>query len=234
MKRFFVSGISGGTHVLCGDDHRHACVCRLKAGDKVVLCEGDGIDYLGTVSDVYKTETVITIQTCQKNQSEPSVEVDLFFAPLSADNTELIIVKGTELGVKNFFPVDTKFTQKNALNLRFERLNKLLLEACKQCGRAVLPKIHPVTAFDDAVKTAKSYDAALLCYEAERKTRLRDALKPGTKSAAVFIGPEGGFCADEAAAAKAAGLSVITLGKRILRGETAALAAVAGVMCVLE
>jgi len=231
VKRFFVRGINKPAHILAGENHRHVVVCRLKCGDGVVLCTGNGIDHIGAVENISKTETTITIKNSVINDTEPNIILDLFFSPLTQSNTELIIIKGTELGVSGFYPTHTKYTQGGAIKLRYDRLEKLILESAKQCGRARLPHINEVKSFESAVMQVKEYDLAMLCYEGERYRTVFEILKDNIcrpiKKIAVFVGPEGGYHAGEITSAKDAGLNIVTLGKRILRAETASIASCA-------
>jgi len=241
MKRFFVKNINIPMHTLTDDSHHHVVVCRLKCGDNVILCIGDGIDHVGIIEKISKNQTIITIQKSIPNDTEPNIILDLFFAPLTPANIELVIIKGTELGVSGFYPTVTDFTQGRAAKLQYERLNRLILESAKQCGRAKLPVVSEVIRFNSAVEMAKWYNLAVLCYEGERENNLqrifkyeaersisRECVSGGErKKVAVFVGPEGGYNADEIALAKRAGLHVVTLGKRILRAETAAITSAA-------
>ena len=215
-------------HTLYDEEHRHIMVCRLKKGDKVVLCTGDGIDHIGTIETISKSETTIAIKQSTQNDTESSISIDLFFAPLTPNNTELVIIKCTEVGVSGFFPTTTEYTQGSAAKLRYDRLTKLVLEAAKQCGRAKLPSINPLIKFDDALKIASKYDMAILCYESEPQATISNLLKNGQSlnaKIALFIGPEGGYHHNEIARAKKAGVHIVTLGKRILRAETASIVA---------
>jgi len=238
-KRFFIDGVVGGTYVLDGDNHRHIMVTRTRVGDEVVLCVGDGIDHMGIVSGITKSDTKIDIIRSAPNLTEPGLDIDLYFAPIATDNTELVIIKGTELGVTSFVPIVTKHTQASSIRLRYDRLSKLILESCKQCGRGVLPTVQQAVSISDALNKLPElgYDIAVLCYENERRVSLAEAVSNyngSIQKAAIFVGPEGGYTSEEAAIANQAGLLSVTLGKRILRAETASIAAVSQMLALSE
>ena len=147
-----------------------------------------------------------------------------------------IIQKSVELGVTKIVPVLTRRCVSRPDSKDFKkklvRLNKIALEAAKQCNRAIVPRVDEVMSFDEAIKNASDFDLRLLPYEAEKSSRMKETLKSHceAKNICIFIGPEGGFDIAEVEAVTAAGGRIATLGPRILRCETAPIAAIAVLM----
>lgn len=236
MKRFFVDKIENPP-VLRGEEHTHlSVVLRAKTGDEVVLCNGDGKDYVCRISKIERDKTTLSLVECYTNDSEPTVRVSLFMSVLKGDKNDLVVQKATELGVTDIYPVFTRFVQAHEKSVKVERLNKIAVEAAKQCGRSVLTKVHAPIQFAQAVDMLPQYDLTVFPYEAATDTDIKTYLensKTDVQTVAIFIGSEGGFAPEEVETLTKQGITPLTLGKRILRAETANIAVLSVVMCAL-
>ena len=235
MPRFFVDELpENGVLVLRGENAHHAGrVLRLRAGESVTLCDGKGTDYDCMIETVEKDAVICRVQDCHPAQTEPKQRITLFMALPKGDKMEFIVQKAVELGVSQIVPYLSQncVSRPDKTDKKVERWRKIAVEAAKQCGRGVLPAVHPVLPVAEAIARAAQSETALFLYENEKKTGLRDALAGGVgKTVSLMVGPEGGFAPEEAAAAQAAGLVSVSLGTRILRCETAPVAALAAVL----
>lgn len=235
--RFFIneSDISGDSCVITGEEFNHMVnVLRLKAGDALVLCTGDGSDRLAEIIETDKRRAVCKIHETVRNMNEPELKLTLYMALVKGEKMEFIAQKITELGASGLIPVATRFATVKPETTRLDRLSKITAEAAKQCGRARALQIGAVTDISKlpAEFKEKAYDFILFPYENEKDMGLKAALKKigKAKNAAVIIGSEGGFSAEEAETLKAAGAVSCSMGQRILRAETAAITAVAAAM----
>ena len=232
MPKFFVprGDITGNSVIIKGEDANHIKnVLRFSPGDALTLCDGEGFDYTGKIDSASKDGVCVRILSKEPSASEPETRITLFQGLPKGDKAEIVIQKAVELGVYEVVLVETKRSvarlkpEKEAAKL--ERFAKLSYSAAKQSGRGIIPKVS-VMSYDDAVKKAGESDLAFIAYEKEVKTGLKDVLKGFLGgSVAVFIGPEGGFEEDEIK--KAAAFKTVSLGKRILRTETAGSAVIA-------
>lgn len=236
MKRFFVDKIQDPM-ILTGDNHKHlSLVLRAEIGDEVVLCPGDGNDYIYTVSGISKRETRLSARGVAANPNEPTVKLTVFSALMKGDKNELAVQKLTELGVAEIVPFYSEHTVARPSPSRAERLRRICEEAAKQCGRAVVPTVGTEISFDAVLSRVSRFDLAVFPYEKAEADDIRSFLRERTaagapiRSAALVIGAEGGFSDAEAEKAAAAGLVPVTMGKRILRAETANIAAAAILM----
>ena len=235
MPRFFVDGQpEGGVLVLRGENAHHAGrVLRLRPGEAVTLCDGKGTDYDCTVETLEKDAVTCRVLGSHPADTEPGQQLTLFMALPKGDKMEFIVQKAVELGVSEIVPYLSKncVSRPDKTDKKVERWRKIAVEAAKQCGRGVLPAVHAVVPAAEAVRLAAQAETALFLYENEKQTGLRDALAGGVgKTVSLMVGPEGGFAPEEAAAAKEAGLVSVSLGTRILRCETAPVAALAAVL----
>lgn len=208
---------------IVGEDVSHISkVLRMSAGDNIIVCDGEGNDYDAVITLISKTEVVAEITGKYVCDAEPCVNVTLYQALPKQGKMEYIIQKNTELGVNKIVPVYTKRCVVKPSD-KTERWSKVAESAAKQCGRGIIPQVMPVITFEEAIKQMQEYDLALMPYECEEENGLKKVLQSSTyKNISVFIGPEGGFDLKEVEAAINAGLKTVTLGKRILRTETAA------------
>lgn len=218
------------THIeITGQDVNHLKnVLRFKEGDSLIISSGDNVDYNCHISSIGNDKIIAEIDSVDELGKELPVKVYLFQGLPKGDKMELIIQKMTELGVHKIIPVSmkrcvVKLDDKKA-SAKVKRWNAISESAAKQSKRSIIPEVSEVMTFKQAVDMARAMDVKLLPYECADKMsktkQLISEIKNGD-SVAVFIGPEGGFDLEELELAKDAGCQVITLGKRILRTETA-------------
>lgn len=237
MPRFFTENApQDGYLLLTGEDARHiAKSLRMQPGEELTVCDGHGIDHACVIEQV-DTDTVrARVCRTQPSVSEPRMRVTLYMALPKNDKMELIVQKTTELGVTDIVPVLTarcvSRPDARTLEKKIDRWSKIAAEAAKQSGRGRIPRVHPALGLGEALAAAAQADVALLLYECEREHGLRAALTARTPcTVSVLVGPEGGFAPEEARQAQDAGLVSVSLGPRILRCETAPIAALA---CIL-
>ena len=216
-------------------------VLRIMPGERVGISDGQGTDYVCEVDRLEEAGVVLNILSSEKSYSELASRIYLFQGLPKGDKMELIIQKAVELGVFEIVPVATrravvKLDEKKAKK-KMERWNAIALGAAKQSGRSLIPEVKPVMRFADALDYAKELDVLLIPYEMaegmERTKEIISAVRPG-QSVGVFIGPEGGFDEEEVEKAAAEGAQPVTLGRRILRTETAGLTVLSILMYHLE
>ena len=236
IRRFFVPpGAIEGVEVSLPPDlaRRLASVLRLKRGDRVLLADGRGRDYEVEFTALTPRSGAATVVLERPSPPEPAVELVLYQSLVRPQRFELVLEKGTELGVARFVPLVSGRAQVKTEggSQRAERWRRIVTEAAEQCGRGRVPAVDPPLAFAEAVRTAPGL--RLLPWEEERSLGLRSCLpaaRPKPAAVSVFIGPEGGFSEEEAALAREAGCALVSLGPRILRSETAGIVAAALVM----
>ncbi len=230
MPRFFVptANINESTISILGDDARHiARSLRMAVGDIITVCDMKGNEHTCTLTKIRDEECICEINSTQRGLTEPPIKITLYMAYPKGDKLEVVVQKAVELGAYKIVPFFSERcikrpaidkTEKNT-----KRLNRIAEEAAKQCGRSVLPEVMPPISFDEVIKTAKEHELAIFCYEGDGTRSLKEILSEniGAKSVAVIIGSEGGFSLDEARYALDSGLNMASLGKRILRCETA-------------
>ncbi len=237
MTRFFVTPeeMKPDFLLLTGENAQHAKVLRLKKGEDVLVCDGQGRECLCTVSDVDSGQISLVVMARQESASETRVRVSVYMAFPKADKLEHVIQKATELGAYEIvaFPSARCISKPDEKSLakKLERWQKIAASAAEQSGRGRIPEVIVLPSYAAALKRAAEADKALLFYENEQATTLRMALEAGAwGSVSLLTGPEGGLEASEVEQAREAGLEVCTLGKRILRCETAPLCALSAVM----
>jgi 16S rRNA (uracil1498-N3)-methyltransferase len=249
MHRFFVSPevLAADRVELHGDlSHRLRHVLRLRAGDTIVLLDGSGREYDVVLEDVDGATVRARVVGRRDGPPEPEVRLVLYQSLIKGDRFHWVLEKGTELGVSGFVPL---VCRRNVMRPRLdrtgrrERWQRIVTEAAEQCGRSILPQLSPVTELDEALDSASGL--RLLPWEEERalglRTVLRQARLPdgqalaegeaaGPPTVSVFVGPEGGFTRQEVERARASVVEVVSLGRRILRSETAGIAAAAAIL----
>ena len=237
MTRFFVpyEEMRADFLMLTGENAQHAKVLRLKIGEQVLVCDGEGGEALCTVSDVSDGQIGLKVNNRQQSETEAAVRVSVYMAFPKADKLEHVIQKATELGAYEIvaFPSGRCVSRpdEKSLKKKLERWQKIAASAAEQSGRGRVPQVITLGSYAEALKRAAQADKAILFYENERATTLRMALEAGEyKTVSLLTGPEGGLEEKEVAQAQAAGLQVCTLGRRILRCETAPLCALSAVM----
>lgn len=230
MPKFFVNSenINDHTITLDGENAKHiGSVLRAKIGDIITVCDGDGRDYECEITEITKKTVTTKITDIFTNDNEPDIKLTLYQALPKADKMELVIQKCIEIGVDRIVPVKTEHTVvrlEGKEEKKLLRWNKIAESAAKQCGRGKIPVVDSVMSFKEAISEAVSLDGAIIPYEKERENSLKAFAKSFKgKSIGIFIGPEGGFSNEEIDFAISNGVKSVTLGKRILRTETAGL-----------
>lgn len=243
MPKFFIdkNTISNNQVCITGGDATHiAKVLRLSTGDTLSLCDGEGTDYDATITALAKDMVTLSLENAHPCSAEPSLQVTLFQCLPKQGKMDYIIEKCTELGVSRVVPVSAHrcvvtIRDAAAEEKKLARWRKIAAEAVKQCGRGIIPEVTKVMSIDDAVGYAKSLDLTIAAYEDEQEVSLKEVLqKHSPKSVGIFIGPEGGFEQTEIAQFTANGIPSVTLGKRILRTETAGCAVLTAVMYAFD
>lgn len=237
MTRFFVAPgeMQPEFMVLTGENAQHGKVLRLKAGEEVLVCDGQGRECLCSVSDISDGQISLVVKHQQESDTEAQVRVSVYMAFPKGDKLEHVIQKATELGAYEIvaFPSARCVSRpdEKSLKKKQERWQKIAQSAAEQSGRGVIPRVMILPSYADAIKRAAQADKAILFYENERAVTLRMSLQTGEyQTVSLLTGPEGGLDASEVEKARDAGLDICTLGKRILRCETAPLCALSAVM----
>ncbi|MCM1244512.1 MAG: 16S rRNA (uracil(1498)-N(3))-methyltransferase [Roseburia sp.] len=244
MYRFFVpvEQIWEDQAEITGDDVNHIRnVLRMSPGEKVVISGGQGMDYYCIIRDVQAERILLEIERKEAVKTELPVKLVLFQALPKADKMEWIIQKAVELGVSEIVPVRTRravvrLDEKKAAKKQ-QRWQTIAQAAAKQSGRGIIPEVHPVQSFPEALAYAKQLEYRLIPYELyedmpETFERVAQACKGN--SIGVFIGPEGGFERGEVEQAMEQGACPVSLGRRILRTETAGLTLLSVLMFQIE
>lgn len=239
MPRFFVDmplGV-GQEAVLTGENAAHAKVLRLRSGDEVTLCDGQGTDFHCVISDISPDQVCLVIEKKSPSASEPRAFASVYMGFAKGDKLEHVIQKATELGAAEIvaFPSSrcvAKYDEKS-LQKKLPRWQKIAASAAEQSGRGRIPQVLTVSSYKEALNRAVQTDKAIFFYENERSHTLTQAMQQDFSSIALVTGPEGGFSPEEAKMASDAGLEICTLGKRILRCETAPLCALSAIMYAL-
>ncbi len=237
MPRFFCDSIGEREAIIIGDDAKHISrSLRMKVGDEIVLCDKNGLDYLCEIKSISE-EITCKIASSKPSISEPDIKVTLFQALPKSDKLEMIIQKTVELGVCEIVPVITNRCvsrpDEKSMQKKIDRYSKISLEAAKQSGRGTVPKISDALLFKDAVEIIKELDIGILFYEGGG-IRLADIDFCGVKSIGIIIGAEGGFDPDEVKLCESSGIIKASLGPRILRCETAPIAALSILMNITK
>ena len=246
MQRFFVEPhqIDEAAHQIqiIGTDVNHISnVLRMKQGEEVWISDGGQKEYRCAIEAFSADEVLLHIIYAQEPDYELPSRIYLFQGLPKADKMELIIQKAVELGAYEIIPVETKrcvvkLDGKKAAK-KVERWQQIAESAAKQSKRMLIPKIHEVMSFQDALKLAEELDIRLIPYELAKgmkeTKKILNQIRPG-QSVGIFIGPEGGFEENEVSQALEKGAQAITLGRRILRTETAGLAILSVLMFQLE
>jgi 16S rRNA (uracil1498-N3)-methyltransferase len=212
--------------------HHAARVLRLTVGDPVILFNGKGGEVNAEVQAITKNRVLLRIGQWQAREAEAPVAVTLVQGLSARERMDFTIQKAVELGVAEIFPVETRRSVMRLAHERAERRvehwQNLVISACEQCGRNRVPTVHPVSQLPDWLGARPAAQSELrLILSASASTRLQD-LRPGER-VTLMAGPEGGFAPEELAMTTACAFTAVRLGPRILRTETAALAALAAI-----
>lgn len=237
MPKFFVdkNQISDEYILLCGENAHHISrSLRMTVGEQIAVSDMESFEYDCVLESF--TDSTVRAKIINKyvSKSEPEIKVHLFQALPKGEKLDFIIQKSVELGVYDITPFESERcvvkVKNDAESRKTERRNKIALEAAKQCGRGIIPKVNPSISFGDMLNFASQSDVVLFCYEGEGTLPMANALKSiraekNIKDISIIIGSEGGFSVDEAIQSDEFGFVRIGLGKRILRAETAAIMA---------
>ena len=231
LRRFFISptDITGQTAQLTGPEAHHLrTVLRLKPGDPITFFDGTGARYQARIERILKDQVTATIIE-HSLDPPPKVSLHLGQALLKGQKMDLILQKATELGVDTIWPFYSEHgIHKPQKDAQMERWQRIVLEACKQCNRAKPPAIHLPQAITDLLAQSPPCDTRLIFWEHETRQTLDKIIaeqETDCRSVLFLLGPEGGFSEAEVACAQKEGFTPVSLGSRILRAETATLAA---------
>lgn len=244
MPRFFVSkeNIKEDKIIIKGEDAKHiATVLRHKKNDKIEVSNGEGLDYTCIIEEIEKKEILLKIEKKEKNKTEPKVKIKLYQGIPKSTKLELVIQKTIELGVSEIQPFTSENTvvKTNDKTLKkFDRYNKISMIASKQSNRGIVPKIKSPISYEQCLDNSKNNDLNILAYEKELDNTLKNILKKveknNIKTVGIFVGAEGGFTEKEIKEAVEYKINIATLGKIILRTETAGISLVNIVMYELN
>lgn len=237
MTRFFVTAeqMQSNFIALTGQNATHAKVLRLKCGDEVLVCDGNGVESLCTISDISDGQVSLVVKNRGESSSEARVRASVYMAFSKGDKLEHVIQKATELGAYEIvaFPSSRCVSKPDEKSLakKLERWQKIAVSAAEQSGRGRIPQVYALGSYKEAIERATKADKAILFYENERVSTLKMALEESAfTSVSLMTGPEGGLEKAEVEYAEKAGMQICTLGSRILRCETAPLCALSAVM----
>ena len=239
MRRFYCQSenIKENTVYFDRDESKHiAKVLRLEKGEEIIVSTGDGMDNYCVLASTGEECTAIINKTV-KNENEPDAEIILFQSVIKNEKMDFLVQKVSELGITKIVPIITertvvKIEDAKKEEKKQERWQKIALEACKQCGRSRIPEVLKAIKLKDAKKLFDACSEKIVCYEEEKTQSITETIKK-TECLGYFIGPEGGITEDEHKFLKEQGFVSVSLGKRILRAETAAIATGAVVLALM-
>lgn len=232
LRRFFTEKVNDTT-IIDGEEFTHAVnVLRIKVGEDIIICDNSGKEFFAKIDKINKKDFTATVYDKKDSQTEPKTKVTLIAGYLKGDKTELIVQKAVELGISEIVVFTSQFSSAYMNDNKLARLNRVSVEAAKQCGRAVAPKVH----YADNFKLALSYgkDSKNKLFACEFATQNQTDFYSLNGQTTVVIGSEGGFSKEEYQHALDNGYQTVYLGKRILRAETAAIALSAIIMHSLK
>ena len=238
ISTFYVKDdqVNNVTISIIGDDVKHIRnVLRHKIDDELEVCDESGFRYITKIREFLENEILLDVLEQTEKNTEMPIKIDLYQGLPKSDKMDLIVQKTTELGISKVIPVMTERVivklEKGNENKKIERWNKIAAEAAKQSGRQLIPTVENVVNLEKIVENLSKYDIVIVPFECEKDSTLKNILKNvknKIENIAVVIGPEGGFSdKDISILEKAPNVVKVSLGKRILRTETAGLATVA-------
>lgn len=239
-KRYYYEGSLsvGKTIMLEGDEFHHLSnVMRSRVGERVCVFNGDAFFYFGNVKTLAKKYAEIDIVEQLKSNNEPEIELSVYQALAKGDKLSLIMQKITEIGASELCLFDSKFCDVKSNTHKQERMDSIAISAAKQCGRATITKTTGIYSIKNIASQIKDFDVFYVAYEnKDGLTLSKDLLnnKQNLKKVAIMIGAEGGFSDDEIKLLEDNGAKIVSLGKRILRTETAAIVTAGVIMQILE
>ena len=231
MPRFYVPNpsIQDGLLRIEGREVRHIRkVLRLKTGDRITVFDGSGKEYEGAILEEGASSVLVKVQNIFFPEKDSHLVITLAQSLLKGEKMDFLIQKATELGVKEIIPFfssrSVPLLEKSRRPQRHRRWERIAVEASKQCGRGMVPKIEPLKDYSEMLQIASSDGLRLILWEREG-IKLREVLeRPESKTKIFFVvGPEGGFSQEEIDEAEKSGFIPVVLGRRILRAETASL-----------
>ncbi|WXR61138.1 RsmE family RNA methyltransferase [Peptostreptococcaceae bacterium AGR-M142] len=236
MDRFFSNNIDLQSNkiIIDGDDVKHITkVLRMKEDNLLEICDNNDNEYIAKITTMSKKEICLDIVEHKKVKRESKININLFQGYPKGAKFELIIQKLTEIGVCNITPIITARVINKSLRekeaKKFDRWEKIIYEASKQSKRGVIPKLNGFLSLKEMIDKTEEDDLKIVFYENEDDLNLKDIVKKinkeNIKSISIVIGPEGGFEEDEIGLLKENNYHISTLGKRILRTETASIVA---------
>lgn len=234
MPRFFAEQPPQAEVFLDGETGAHIVrSLRMKAGEELTLCAGDGTDYLCTISECTPQGARVRVIGTRPSVGEPKTKVTVCQCWPKGDKLETVTQKAVELGAYEIWPIESSRCvsrpDERSAAKKLARLQKIALEAAQQSERGIVPRLLPHASLEQALRTAAKQGTILFCYERGTES-FRQAIEGEQPRFFLFVGPEGGFSPEEAALAQSYGARLLTLGPRILRTETAPLAALAAIM----
>jgi 16S rRNA (uracil1498-N3)-methyltransferase len=236
MARFFLSKekIHGGRGVIDGQELAHLRrVLRLRAGDSVTVFDDSGWEHDALIDSLTPAQGELKILRSYETKRESVLPITLAVGLTKGEKIDFVVEKATELGVQTIIPFTSNFAvpklDAEKISKRTARWQKIAISAAKQCGRARVPEILPLRDYPWLVSQPWPQSLKLIFWEQESDQSLHQVYENHHEAKAVLVavGPEGGFTADEAEAARSQGFEPVQIGKRILRAETAAIAALA-------
>lgn len=235
MQKLFIDYTPENEILLDGEQARHiAKSLRMKKGDMLIVTDGRGNDFGCQIDEITKDTVHLSVCYKQASETEPDCRVTVYQAVPKGSKLEEVIQKCVELGAVKIVPVLTKRCvsrpDEKSAKKKNERYQKIALEAAQQSGRGIVPEIAPMTTLKKAAENDDS-EVKIVFYEGGGEP-LKSIIKPNTKSVSIYIGSEGGFESDEVELLKSNGLVAATLGKRILRTQTAPVAALSAIMLI--
>lgn len=233
MPRFFISEPPVSPYLLTGEPGRHAAKSlRLRPGEALTLCDGRGLDYPATVLEATPDGLLLDVSAPYPTRSEPAASVTVCQCFPKGDKLESVVQKSVELGAAAVWPIESAHCvarwPRDSVERKRARLQKIAQEAAMQSGRGVIPPVLPPAPLKAALETAAQEGEALFLYE-KGTSSFKTALQSAGQRLYLFVGPEGGFAPEEADLARAVGARILSLGPRILRTETAPVAALSAI-----
>ena len=236
MPRFFMAGtnIMGGMAIMTGRDAEHVRVLRLRPGEDMIICDGQGTDYKCRLVKASKEQVEAEVVEVVRCPAEPTVKVTVLCGLPKGDKTDYIIQKCVEAGACEilFFQSSRCVAKPDKPEKKLERWQRIAEEAAKQSGRGIIPQVSWAGEYADALNVANQKELGLFMYETGEREALNAVLEANSdvKTAAIVTGPEGGFAPFEVDLARIVGLHICSMGERILRCETAPVVAVSALM----
>ena len=244
MPKFFTAreNVNETQIIIDSEDAKHIKkVLRINVGDEITVCDGACTDYTAKITNIEQNRIICDILESHKCESESKINITMYQGLPKASKMDYIIQKNTELGIKKIVPAVLSrcvvtLDGKSAEEKKTERWQKIAYEAAKQSGRGIIPEVSQPHTLDEIIEAVKNDDLVFVPYECESDVKLKDVIEEAknVKNISFIIGPEGGFDITEIEKIKSAGIKTITLGKRILRTETAGEAVVSMLMYAFD